>query len=126
MLVDVLAELSRRPALDSRRLVLEKLNSDLPPARAAALLPDRVVYHHHLGLALLKAGRPDEALPHLRQTVAAQAWNLDAVSQLGLALVALDRPAEAVPYLERVAAARPDSVEARQGLDQARRALGKK
>ena len=95
-------------------------------SRAVALLPDRVVYHHHLGLALLKAGRPREALPHLQQTVAAQAWNLDAATQLGLALIALDRPAEALPYLERVAAARPDSAEARQGLEQAQRALGKK
>jgi len=93
---------------------------------AVALLPDRIVYHYHLGLALLKAGRPGDALPHLQQTVTAQAWNLDAATYLGLALVALGRPAEALPHLERVAAARPDSVEARRGLEEAQRELGRK
>jgi tetratricopeptide (TPR) repeat protein len=95
-------------------------------SRAAALLPERIVYHYHLGLALLKVGRAGEAVPHLQQTVTAQAWNLDAATQLGLALVALDRPAEALPHLERVVAARPESAEARNARDQARRALGKK
>jgi tetratricopeptide (TPR) repeat protein len=54
-----------------------------------------------LGLALVHARRPADALPHLQLAVKTEAVQGNAFYYLGRCLLALDRPAEAVAALQR-------------------------
>ena len=65
-----------------------------------ALAPDDAPANDQLGLALLEAGRPAEALPPLEGAVRAQPRPLHLL-HLGRCLLALDRPADAAAALRR-------------------------
>jgi len=64
------------------------------------LAPDDAPANDQLGLALLEAGRPDEALPPLERAVRARARPLY-LFHFGRCLLALDRPADAAAALRR-------------------------
>jgi tetratricopeptide (TPR) repeat protein len=63
--------------------------------------PDDPVTRLRLGMALVEAQRPDEALPALEASVRSEPPRMDAYHYLGRCLFALDRAAEAVPALVR-------------------------
>lgn len=66
-----------------------------------ALAPRDPVTNLRLGMALVEAQRPAEALPHLDHAVRSPDPPVDAFHYLGRCLLALDRAAEAIPPLRR-------------------------
>jgi len=62
--------------------------------------PDDAMSHYNLGVALLDAHRPAEALPHFERTVALEPDHGQALDNLGAALNALGRPQDAIAPLE--------------------------
>jgi Flp pilus assembly protein TadD len=60
------------------------------------------------GVALLDAGRPAQALTHLRTTLELAPNNAGAASFMGCALTRLGRPAEAAPFILGAVRAAPD------------------
>lgn len=69
-----------------------------------ALAPRDPVTTLRLGMALLEAQRPAEALPHLELASRVPDPRVDALFYLGRCLIALDRPAEALDPLRRAVA----------------------
>jgi tetratricopeptide (TPR) repeat protein len=69
-----------------------------------------------LGAALVRWGRPAEALPYLRRAVALRPKGARVRLPLAQALAALGRPQEARAELERALALKPDLAEARDRL----------
>jgi hypothetical protein len=57
--------------------------------------------HNELGIALWRAGRPAEAVPHLERAVALRPGRPETVNDLGLVLLTLGRAADAVPWFRR-------------------------
>ena len=107
----------------------ERLAESLELARAAlARATERDVlqpeYRLAYGLALLAAGRTDEALPHLEWAVSVAPDDIDARLALGSALSGAGRPAEALPHLRRAARLAPASVRAQRRLAEVHEALG--
>lgn len=75
-------------------------------AAELALAPDDTLVALRLGMALVEAQRPAEALAHLRHVTTREAQpTSEAWLYLGRCLAALARPAEARPALERALAA---------------------
>lgn len=77
-----------------------------------ALLPGRVSTLTNLAVAVLKQGRPDEALPLLDDVLAQQPDDVEALGHRGMALNQLRRPAEAGPCFERLVQLAPTRAEA--------------
>ena len=73
----------------------------------------------NLAMAESMAGRPREALPHLRAAVKLKPDLLPAWLFLGAVNMELGDPAQAVAPLEKVLAAQPENLQARQMLAQA-------
>jgi tetratricopeptide (TPR) repeat protein len=65
------------------------------------LAPDDPLANLHLGMSLVTARRPAEALPALQIATRARDARPEAFQYLGRCLLALDRPAEAIAPLER-------------------------
>ena len=65
------------------------------------LAPEDPVTNLRLGMALVEAQRPAEALPHLETAAVSESAPADAYHYLGRCFVALKRHADAVPRLER-------------------------
>ncbi len=76
-------------------------------ARAAALDPTLPQPPFHLGAALLALGKPAEAVPPLRQAVAALPGSFAVHLQLGRALSALHQDADALAELHRARQLQP-------------------
>jgi tetratricopeptide (TPR) repeat protein len=68
------------------------------------LNPEDTLTSLRLGIALMEARRPADALPHLELASRADGPDADAFHYLGRAQLALDRPAEAVASLRRALA----------------------
>lgn len=77
---------------------------------------DRARAHLRLGLALGRAGRLEEGLAHLAQTLAMKPDDVEALSYHATTLAELGRPREALPSLRRLVALRPQDREARLRL----------
>jgi tetratricopeptide (TPR) repeat protein len=82
--------------------------------------------HAELGRALLIAGRPAEALPHLEKAAELRPTRADVLSDLGVALLQSGRAGEAVPILRRAVDRWPDSPLARLNLAHALLATGQR
>jgi tetratricopeptide (TPR) repeat protein len=67
--------------------------------------------HHHVGLALEKLGRKDEAALAFRESAGAAAVVAEGHYWIGRSLQKLGRPAEARRHFERLAAMRPRAVD---------------
>ncbi|MCP3061898.1 tetratricopeptide repeat protein [Myxococcus sp. K38C18041901] len=92
--------------------------------RVHAMRPREPVVLHNLGLALRKSGRLEEAVERFRAVLRLAPRRADSHLELGRTLLQLGRPAEAVVSLEEALRLRPDSAPARDGLRQARLAVG--
>ena len=68
------------------------------------LAPRDPITSLRLGMALVEAQRPADALPYLKLAAASESAPADAFHYLGRCLVSLDRAADAVPALERALA----------------------
>jgi len=93
-------------------------------ARAAELLPNDAEAHCNLAIALLNAGRIDEALARFRSALAIKPDFADAYAGLGAALRSRGRLGEAAASYRRVLAIQPDSAEAYSNLGDALLELG--
>ena len=69
-----------------------------------ALAPTDPITSLRLGMALVEAQRPADALPHLQRAARSASAPADAFHYLGRCLLSLDRASEAVPALERALA----------------------
>ena len=87
-----------------------------PEARAA---------HRNLTIALLEAGRPEEALATARVALEQEPDSADDLNNLGLALSRLERHEEAAEYFERARALDPQAEHARQNLAETHRKQGR-
>jgi tetratricopeptide (TPR) repeat protein len=86
-------------------------------------LPNEPGMRLNLGLALSMAGRPREAIPHLRAALKLQPDLLPASLFLGAAYAELGEPAKAVTPLRKFVSAQPDHREARRMLADAELSL---
>lgn len=100
---------AHRALLNGRYDEAVKLYSDL-----VAQLPENAGLHLDLGLALEKAGRPDDAIPHLELVTRAQPASAAAWFLLGLAYQQLKRPQQAIAPLRQ--AVRLDDAKNKQAL----------
>ena len=81
--------------------------------------------HHNLGRALLRAGRPEEALAAGRIAVERDPGSADKQNNVGVALLRSGRPEEAAAYFERARALEPLHLHARQNLAELFRKQGR-
>ncbi len=83
--------------------------------------------HHHVGLALERLGRKEEAAAAFRESAGSPAVGPEAHYWIGRSLEKLGRPAEARPHFERLAATEPRAVDESRPLEvriEAREARG--
>jgi tetratricopeptide (TPR) repeat protein len=71
---------------------------------------------YQLARALERAGHDREAVPLLRQVVAAEPKNREAGSSLGLSLLVTGNPKDAIPFLERTLEQKPADATAHENL----------
>ncbi len=79
-------------------------------------VPNHPLAHLMAGLAQQAAGRPGDAIRHLRFAVAHDPEAMDARDALAMCLLARGRHAEALPHLRQVLAADPDNTTTRYNL----------
>ncbi|MCX6954217.1 MAG: tetratricopeptide repeat protein, partial [Verrucomicrobia bacterium] len=72
--------------------------------------------HTNLGIALVDAGRTDEAVPHFEQALKLCTPYAEGENNLGDALTRLGRATEAIPHLETALRLRPKYAEAHNNL----------
>lgn len=94
-------------------------------ADTVAERPENPRARNNLGLALARAGRPEEALAQYRAAIALQPNHVFAHDNLGTLLLERGRPDEALSHFETAVALSPDSVGARVNLARALAALGR-
>ena len=75
----------------------------------------------NLGIALLRSGRPEEAIEAFAATLRLRPDRLDARYELGVALLQTGRIEEGAAQLEQVLRADPHHARARQALERLRR-----
>jgi len=78
--------------------------------------PDCWMAHHNLGVVLVNAGRPAEAIVHYQRALALRANYVEAYTNLGFALTQLGRVDEARAALEQALRLKPDYAEAHNNL----------
>jgi tetratricopeptide (TPR) repeat protein len=80
--------------------------------------PDAWAAHHNLGLALLQAGKPEEAIRHFERALQINPAypDADAYYNLGIALVQVGRTDEAIRQYEQTLRIAPDHAEAHNNL----------
>jgi tetratricopeptide (TPR) repeat protein len=83
---------------------------------ALACTSDNWVAHNNLGLALLEAGKVDEAIPELESALRIRPAYVDAHVNLGRALLQKGRIADALLHLSEAIRANPGSAEAQTNL----------
>jgi superkiller protein 3 len=84
--------------------------------KALALHPEEPMVHNSLGVALARAGDPDQAARHYRQAIAISADYPDPHSNLGAVLLSKARLDEAVSELEQAIRLNPEYGEAFSNL----------
>lgn len=89
-------------------------------AEAVRLRPHYAPVHRALGLLRFRQGRPEDAVPHLRASLAHVPDDPEAYNVLGAALGMLERHDEALASFEHAIRLRPDYAEARVNLERAR------
>jgi Flp pilus assembly protein TadD len=87
--------------------------------------PGAWMAHTNLGIALVDAGRPAEALPHHREALRLRPDYAEGENNTGHTLSALGRHAEALPHLRRAVALKPGYLQARNNLAGTLMALGR-
>lgn len=97
--------------------------------QALALRPDRVAYHRHIGLALVRTGRPQEAIAHFRLVLDRYPdnvkINVEVGNDLGMALMELGQLYEAIEQFQQVIRRDPAYAGALTNLGIALAALGR-
>jgi Flp pilus assembly protein TadD len=88
-------------------------------------VPDHVAALNKLGLALIRAGRLQEAEVTLRRALGLQSNDATTHNNLGLVLMQSGRSADAVSSFEQAVALQPDYVEAHYNLAQAYSGVGR-
>jgi tetratricopeptide (TPR) repeat protein len=78
--------------------------------------PSAWMAHNNLGLALVEAGRAEEALPHFAAALKLRPAYAEAENNFGDALNQLGRTLEAIPHLERSLTLQPNYPEAHNNL----------
>ncbi|MSU25131.1 MAG: tetratricopeptide repeat protein [Opitutus sp.] len=78
--------------------------------------PDAWMAHNNLGVALVEAGRTEEALPHFEQAIKLRVNYAEGKNNLGDALNRLGRSREASPHLEHALRLQPNYAEAHNNL----------
>ena len=86
--------------------------------------PDNETAQVSLAVALYKANRISEAIPHYEAALALRPSATDTLNDLGCALVSLNRIDEALPHLKEAARLKPQVVEYRLNLANALAAKG--
>jgi protein O-mannosyl-transferase len=74
--------------------------------------PGAWMAHNNLGIALVDAGRVQDAIPHYAAALKLRPDFAEAENNLGYALTLLNRPAEALPHLDRALSLQPTYAEA--------------
>lgn len=87
--------------------------------------PSSWTAHLNLGTALSEAGKPNEALPHLRRALELKPDFTEILNSLGNVLNRLGRPAEARPLLERAIQLQPRFATAHNTLGVVLMSLGR-
>lgn len=87
--------------------------------------PDAWMAHTNLGIALLNAGRVEDAIRHYETALALRRNYPEGENNLGYALTARGDPAAAVPHLERAIQLQPRYAEAHNNLGIALMKLGR-
>lgn len=82
--------------------------------------------HYNLGVLHLKAGKAEQALPHLAEALAIQPKFAQARVQLSVALAAVGKQPQAVAELEVVISDQPDNAEAHYQLGRLYTKLGER
>jgi Flp pilus assembly protein TadD len=110
-------------AADRAFLAANKLYAEQKYAEAAAsyteaigLDPSNWAYHFNLGLALKKAGQPEQALAAFRKAVELNPESYSANKEAGEALAKAGQFAEAKPFYEKASALSPDDPDAEYNL----------
>ncbi|HEY1601897.1 MAG TPA: tetratricopeptide repeat protein [Pirellulales bacterium] len=83
---------------------------------AALYQPDDARVQNNLGVELVNADRPDEALPHYERALQLKPDYVEAQSNIGVALVKLDRPEQATIEFEKALALDPRFADAHINL----------
>jgi tetratricopeptide (TPR) repeat protein len=94
-------------------------------SHAVAVTEKNFVMHYDLGVALLEAGRTEEAQRQFAEAVRIRPDYAEAHLQLGLVLLAQEKPAEALDPLGKAARLKPAWPEPLRGLGQALARQGK-
>lgn len=81
--------------------------------------------HNNLGMALVDAGQPADALPHYEEALRLRPDFAEAENNFGYALAALGRYADAVPHYRRALALQPRYAQAENNLGVALMSLGR-
>lgn len=84
--------------------------------KAIAINPDDVVAHYNLAFALQAVGKPDDAIPHLVESLRIEPRDVKARVELGKLLAHAGRFDEAIADLQRATAIRPRDPEAQRTL----------
>ena len=87
-------------AMQTRAVLPLWRNSEAAFGHALLEAPEHALVNNNYGLALLDAGRIQDALPHLEKAAANRPDHTPFTANLGIALVLLDRPDEAILRLE--------------------------
>jgi len=90
-----------------------------------ACTPDNLIGQNNLGLALLKSGKVDEAIPHFQKALQIQPDFTEAHYNLGLALLKSGKVDEAIAHFQRALQIKPDSAETHNNLGNALLKQGK-
>jgi tetratricopeptide (TPR) repeat protein len=93
--------------------------------RALQDKPDDIDTRNDLGLALLQAGRVQEATAQFQQVLRARPDYIDARNNLGLALLQTGHPADAIVQFEQALKIKPDFAEAHNNLGLALAQVGR-
>jgi len=106
---------------DGAAALLERLLTEAPGAAQIEMADVRLL----AGVTLLRIGRTDEALPHLRLAAQLDPDNARAHQKLGAGIARQGLEAEALPHLERAARLAPGNAEYQWRLGDQYRRLGR-
>ncbi len=88
--------------------------------------PRSYIVHNSMGIALNKAGRPDDAIAHFKRAVDLRPDYLDAIDNLGVVLNNTGRTQEAIGFFRQALSLKPDYPEALHNLGAVLSTMGRK